>query len=587
MAAKRIPQLDPVSAANVDNSDSLVLFDAGADETKRVLRSNLLANNSGASVVGYTQGASGASDRTVQNKLQESVSVKDFGAVGDGVTDDSTAIQAALDAVHAAGGGQLFFPAGTYTINSNLTVGDNTHIIGAARWATRLYLGNTNLIHFSGDYSKIEYCEIFKDQSNGNYLVAGVLNNSDPAQGRFTWVNACKFDCNSMPSFVNHAQIGNYKSFDIKVTNCSFQAPHLAFITKYFSSQRVTFTDNIVSLKVGDNTSAELVKIEAVYEAFINNNTFYSEGTTASSNLLSLLTLESGSYQTIVSNNKFVNDYGYGIRVENADSPTFPARECIIENNTFESDITNAYCIFSGNTATTKLSVNNNSFFGKTTLYADKSSYDSNFFYGVGDTSNTGVILRGDDISFKNNTVTGFQYGLQLASTSTALMDNLNISNNYFIGQDNDAVQLKYLNEYSSFTNNTVIHETSNGNAAIYCFGGGEAGDADTLTISNNTIVSTNVPAVYVNSMNGVTIKANSITAGTPYSLASTDAYNEDYNVFTTTIIEDISSRINTEGKHDGKMIFNTTTNKPVYATGATAGAVWVDATGATAHTPS
>lgn len=127
MAAKRIPQLDPVSAANVDNGDSLVLFDAGADETKRVLRSNLLANNSGASVVGYTQGASGASDRTVQDKLREFVSVKDFGAAGDGTTDDTAAIQAAVDANLQA---VIYFPEGIYKITSPIQLDQNVFLQG-------------------------------------------------------------------------------------------------------------------------------------------------------------------------------------------------------------------------------------------------------------------------------------------------------------------------------------------------------------------------------------------------------------------------------------------------------------------------
>lgn len=47
-------------------------------------------------------------------------SVKDFGAVGDGVTDDSVAIQAGLDHLNSIGGGTLFFPGGLYVVGSQL-----------------------------------------------------------------------------------------------------------------------------------------------------------------------------------------------------------------------------------------------------------------------------------------------------------------------------------------------------------------------------------------------------------------------------------------------------------------------------------
>ena len=61
----------------------------------------------------FTQGGTGAVSRSLLSKLGEAVSVKDFGAIGDGSTDNCTFITNALTAVessHAA----LYFPAGTY-----------------------------------------------------------------------------------------------------------------------------------------------------------------------------------------------------------------------------------------------------------------------------------------------------------------------------------------------------------------------------------------------------------------------------------------------------------------------------------------
>ena len=71
-----------------------------------------------AGMITYKSDGTGAVVRTIKDKLGETVSVKDFGAVGDGVTDDTAAIQAAF-----ATGKNIGFPKGTYNVNGSLVVG--------------------------------------------------------------------------------------------------------------------------------------------------------------------------------------------------------------------------------------------------------------------------------------------------------------------------------------------------------------------------------------------------------------------------------------------------------------------------------
>jgi hypothetical protein len=57
--------------------------------------------------------------------------VKSYGALGDGTTDDTSAIAAAISAASTAGGGFLFFPKGTYRITSTLTLTAKISVFGA------------------------------------------------------------------------------------------------------------------------------------------------------------------------------------------------------------------------------------------------------------------------------------------------------------------------------------------------------------------------------------------------------------------------------------------------------------------------
>jgi hypothetical protein len=85
-----------------------------------------IINSGNATAISYTAGFPGATLQTVQTKLEQYVSVKDFGAVGDGVTDDTAAIEAALGL-----GGHVTFPVGTYKVSTVLIENVNNLTVDA------------------------------------------------------------------------------------------------------------------------------------------------------------------------------------------------------------------------------------------------------------------------------------------------------------------------------------------------------------------------------------------------------------------------------------------------------------------------
>jgi hypothetical protein len=84
---------------------------------------NDLSNeNSGSTFVGYLLGKTGAVKSTVAGKLARYIDVKDFGAVGDGVANDTAAIQAAVDAAYTNYNKTVHVPNGIYKLTDLITI---------------------------------------------------------------------------------------------------------------------------------------------------------------------------------------------------------------------------------------------------------------------------------------------------------------------------------------------------------------------------------------------------------------------------------------------------------------------------------
>lgn len=132
-----------------------------------------------ASAVHYTPAGTGAVATNVQAKLRQTVSVKDFGAVGDGVVNDRLAIIAAVQYVASIGNGTVFFPAGTYLISGV----DGTYSLPEIQ---------SNLQYSN---SSIEVQMYFSGLNGVNFVFDGAKLKSDKTDGGVT---LCFDECNNI-----------------------------------------------------------------------------------------------------------------------------------------------------------------------------------------------------------------------------------------------------------------------------------------------------------------------------------------------------------------------------------------------------
>jgi hypothetical protein len=97
--------------------------------------------------------------RSLQSKLDEYVSVTDFGAVGDGSTDCVAAFQNALNELFRNTTPEfkktLMIPNGTYLFTSNLKIPSTARIRGETRDNVLLEIGNNNILFITEDGKEV------------------------------------------------------------------------------------------------------------------------------------------------------------------------------------------------------------------------------------------------------------------------------------------------------------------------------------------------------------------------------------------------------------------------------------------------
>lgn len=153
----------------------------------------------GADIPVYRVPSGAAVTRTVKDKLLESVSVGDFGATLLS-TDNSAAIQAAIDHVESLGGGELKFPPGVM-LSGKIVPGNRVVMVGAGKGSTVLKLkdgANSNFVETRGFASFADDTK----RSYSYYASTAARNAAARSTGTYAMVASAQTDFNNATWYV-------------------------------------------------------------------------------------------------------------------------------------------------------------------------------------------------------------------------------------------------------------------------------------------------------------------------------------------------------------------------------------------------
>jgi hypothetical protein len=130
---------------------------------------NNLGSSTGSGYTGFLQSGLSAVSRSSLAKMRDTVSVQDFGATGDGVTNDAAAIQLALNT-----GKSIFFDSGkTYNVTGTLSATADNQIINL-NGAKIDFSGASNGFSITGGLQNVTICdgEIEGQNMTGGYVIS-------------------------------------------------------------------------------------------------------------------------------------------------------------------------------------------------------------------------------------------------------------------------------------------------------------------------------------------------------------------------------------------------------------------------------
>ena len=296
-----------------------------------------LTASTGSTLVGTTITGAGSVTRTVASKLNDVISVKDFGATGDGVTDDTAAISLAITSNRT-----VHFPAGTYIISSRINkIGLNNVVlsgegkdISIIKCSAAASFTNSPISFDSCSYVEIK--DLTVDQNNNPSITAIypliiIYQSTNVAIrnchiNRYTYIAIAIGSCQNISienNIIDRDTAINTTSYSInlfspstatKCTNGIIRGNICNKGNSIYSGNSLLIHNNIFTnykYGAGINTSCELD--DATYGNYIITNNTCNYGTGVDSDGVNVAGMEILGFYNLISGNTCVGNGGVGI----------------------------------------------------------------------------------------------------------------------------------------------------------------------------------------------------------------------------------------------------------------------------------
>jgi parallel beta-helix repeat protein len=418
----------------------------------------------------------------VVNERLFQFNVKSYGAVGDDSTDDTTAIQSALNACNTAGGGTVYFPKGTYITNPNtgLIVYSNT-IIRGDRSAIIKVKNATNL---DGNLLRIE--------NRTNVKVENISLDGNKA-GQTGSTNYGLYLSDSTNCVVDNVTTYNFSGVGTQIYDCD---------------------DCVVTNSTSYSNGFHGFEIEQCRGTVVNNNVSYSN-TRHGFYIAPGEIGGTGSKQCVISHNIARNNSQYGISVGiSVIGSTYLTQGCVINSNQIYENSHYGISLYQQDQQIVQNNVIRNNGFSGIYLYQSRlNKIEGNYLQNNSVSLNNGydeIQIEGgsDGTGSQNNTIA---YNTIITNNGSAkaryaireghASDNSNqiVYNSVFDSPATNRYLLnsKYIEYSGNYINtNTPLQTNSGAGQAVQSGFAGIDGEFGIMRVVNNK---GNVPTQYVN----------------------------------------------------------------------------------------